>query len=169
MLVPCTRCRRHIRIRDEVCRFCHAIVLSAGVLLGGCDAGDKPATRDPQSAAPPPAMPHATAISGIVTDRKNQPLVGARVELRDETSKAIRTASADGTGRYVLDPSPPGAYVIVIEYSAVEGGMQRNGRHERTVTVAHGEPAKVLDVAVDVHEHSVAPPYGAPPARRRVV
>ena len=162
MLIPCTRCRRHIWIRDEVCRFCHAVVLSAGVLVAGCDAGEKPLLDQQMQAK----RTHGR-IHGVITDRNGAPLENVNVRLILATSQ-VQAAKTDRAGRYELDKLDPGAYDLAIDYfkDAPHGGEFR-ANYTRSVDLKLED--LTLDIAVDVREQYVAPPYGAPPARHRRV
>lgn len=177
--MTCERCKRHHSIREEACPFCRhgsalgrfgAAALSAGVLLGGCDAGKD--NKAAQGSATVEKHPYAT-LHGTVKDREGKPVHSTILTINStEDSTGVRSFSrsvpTDGTGRYVLDFLPPGPYSLGVSYNQSNGPMGLTGEVQRQVVLGAGED-KLLDFEVEVRQMDVAPPYGAPPARRRVV
>ena len=178
MLVPCDRCKRHISLREDVCPFCRqpsalailgAAALSAGVLLAGCDAGR---TKAPGPGSAVQAKRTYAAIRGRVTSRAGLPLSNASVTINLDYSGSAaqtghnfaKTVPTDNDGRYTLDLIEPGAYML---YFGWNGGNDR-GEDQRALVVKPDED-QVIDVVLDMRTMDIAKPYGAPPARRRVV
>lgn len=179
MLVPCDRCKRHISVREDVCPFCRqpgalsklgAAALSAGVLLAGCDAG-KTKTQGPGSAAVVPKRTYAT-VRGKVSNRAGGPLANASVTINLDYSGSAaqhghafgKTVPTDSEGRYTLDLIEQGAYIL---YFGFGNGSER-GEDQRALVVKADED-QTIDVVLDMRTMDIAKPYGAPPARRRVV
>lgn len=177
----CGGCRRHVR--DELaCPFCGASVTSsprqardlgrisraaafAGGLLGGCYT-DHPA---PQSPPPPPPhvepQPTGATIEGVITDTSGARVVQQRITLRTYRGGAevMQIAETDKSGHYAFTGLPAGKYIV----GWASGDPRRQGQFE----IVLGEhEKKQLDGVVErfpaMHQ---AMPYGAPPARRRVV
>jgi hypothetical protein len=171
MLVPCKRCSRHISDRDEVCPFCRhgstvarvgAVALSAGVLLSGCDRGVQQTSG--QGSQQKVVKPALGRIHGVVKDDSGAPLEAANLTFVRPEQSGPRTATTDAKGHYEVSHLEPGNYTVSISYVT----YNRAGSHEQLVQLKRGEELNV-DVTVAVRTHEVAPPYGAPPARRRVV
>lgn len=164
VLMPCASCSRHISIRDEVCRFCRAAVISAGVLLGGCDAGVKP--QHPEQAQ----KRTDARLRGVIKDRAGTPLAAATVHLYKPGGAPVQggTTTTDAEGRYELDQIAPGTYELAVDYYKPGSyGDEMRGNHVESLALVAED--KRLDLTVDVRRLHVAPPYGAPPARRRSI
>jgi hypothetical protein len=185
VLHPCVACGRHVEIEEARCPFCGAActrfeprpvragrlaraVVFAGATLAACDQGkgatdravDKP--TDPQVAKQPVAEPR---VHGTITDDAGGPLVGAQVSLN---GPAVYTAVSDHKGRYAFDDIATGQYKLIVGYMGMRGGEWAIGNAEHEVHVASGAEVR-QDVSVHVQREAPAMPYGAPPARRRVV
>ena len=172
MLIPCERCKRHFSMRESTCPFCRhgnafarlgAAALSAGMLLAGCDAGGGAKKQEP----PPPAQRTWGSLQGLVTGRDGTPLATAQVQITlsgNGPTYFMKSVQSDAAGHYDLELLEPGVYALLFNY--YKDGKQ--GSDQRTVTVKAGDDAK-LDVQLDIRDQEIAPPYGAPPARRRTV
>jgi len=159
-------------------RFSRAAVF-AGATLAGCwtGKGDAPVAPvehrdtpiDPQHADVPkdPASGHTPGtIEGIVTNQATGlPIAGTTIELQSHATNKSRTAVTDGNGHYAFLDVEPGDYDLI--------GMRSNNprRAPQQTALTVGEGAQVhRDLVVFVPQASNIPmPYGAPPARRRVV
>lgn len=139
------------------------------MLLAGCDAGNnkKPQGQGQGEGSAAAKRTYAT-LRGKVTDRNGRPLAGAQVSV--QTANAVngrslmKSVPADADGRYTLDLIEPGAYVLYFGY----GNDSQQGSDQRAITVKADED-QTLDVSLDMRDVQQAMPYGAPPARRRVV
>jgi len=121
---------------------------------------------DPAAALPPPVA--TGTIEGLVTEvGSSAPLANVTVRVRAVAHRqgmppAMRATQTDGNGRYSFARLPAGDYVLTI-------GTGRYQTIERRVTL---QPNKVetVDAATDRYVPTNMPmPYGAPPARTRVV
>jgi hypothetical protein len=145
-----------------------AAALSAGVLLAGCDAG-KTKTPGPGSAAV--AKRTYATLRGRLTNRAGGPLANASVTINLDSQPAAseghafaKSVPTDSDGRYTLDLIEPGKYLLYFGWG--NGGQQ--GQDQRAIVVKPDED-QTIDIVLDMHDMHVAPPYGAPPGRRRVV
>ena len=187
---PCPACSRHVR--DATCPFCGAAVPAAArsvfagpatraavfSALAGCWTGNTPAeqtttvehkteTHEQQKSPPPPAA--AGTIEGTVTDSNSgAPLSYAQVTLVE----ANRVAQTDAQGHYTFDGVAPGTYTIRV---LARSGNPRAGGAYAQASVVIGDTGGAradVQVAVPVYHynpHQAPMPYGAPPARRRIV
>ena len=64
------------------------------------------------AAARLPAQSTAGTIMGIVADKHNAPIAGARVEARHQATNAVRVVESDAEGVYWLPNLDPGAYAL---------------------------------------------------------
>lgn len=177
-LLPCPRCRRHVLVDDHACPFCgtarwsRAAILAGALALPACGGSTKPAAppalvSNTVEESPPP--PGATAtITGIVTNtRTNGPLVSGYVILVGPDGMQHR-ALTDETGRYELTGLAAGEYRLS---SPPDGGRRRPEDEYAAgdrITVRPGETVE-HDLATWKMDPRAKMPYGAPPARRRVV
>jgi len=185
-LTPCPACARHVR--ERVCPFCGADVpapaarpVLAGRItraavfsaLAGCWTGSVPA----EQTTPPPAdtthadstraAPTSGTIDGIVSDAQSGALVAnARVLLDGRTS-----TMTDHAGHYRFTGVAAGSHSLQV---TTQGNRNHGGGAftQSTVVVDNGLvhadiPLEVTPPAFD--PNSIPKPYGAPPARRRLV
>jgi hypothetical protein len=183
--VPCARCRRHVAALEDACPFCgtsrtpirRALVVKPGRLsraavfagLAACyTSGPPPAP--PRS--PPPDGSGATtenqrwvrgsALQGKLTNvRTGAPLVGVIVEVWTSGNEAT-TATTNANGEYVIEGLEPRDYTV--SFSGPDGI-----RYAASKIVEVRGSKTAFDLAFDPVAVPVAKPYGAPPARRRVV
>jgi hypothetical protein len=197
-LVPCVTCRRHVDAVVEHCPFCDAPVtasprtpgplgkLTRAAIFAGAAACGSTTPASQSTPAAPPAVPHdaatapaadaATAarpmpdrqhlgtLRGRIT-RAGQPLGNTPLRaIRLETPGFVRDSSTDADGAYSFDDLPIGTYRLEILVASIRDGWRDIGVPEGVVTTLD------IDASVIVHERvPEAKPYGAPPARRRVV
>ena len=195
-LRPCPACRRHVA--DEVaCPFCGATrapaaphripagrlsraAVFASATLAGCWSGSPgPKQVDHQAVEPPDPADHHDAtpvdhgppsaagtgrVEGMISDARG-PVVGIEVTLDAEGGP--RTTRTDARGRYAFHDVAVGSATIEVRTSS-------NPRHSPMmagVTVTDGGVA-VSNLVVSypgANPSNIPMPYGAPPARRRVV
>jgi hypothetical protein len=119
-------------------------------------------------AKPPDGATDTGSIEGSVVDAfSNQPIGNSVVWLQTPDG-AQQQARADASGRFRFDKLAPGNYVL---WSNAPGGNPRQGPQRHTVTVTASQSANAT-IAVQPYVPDRGPcckPYGAPPARRRVV
>lgn len=179
---PCVGCRRHVKAGTSGCPFCGATVCttSKARLLGrvsraavfasatsACWTGNGPATDTTTVSN----KVEASATSGIITGRvvdatNNRKMAGVVVEIYPVTGGDPKRVTTDSSGRYRVADLPAGDYQVIFR------GPQQNPRmapYPNNVKVAAGQTV-TLDNAYQPYDPSNIPmPYGAPPARRRVV
>ena len=178
MLQPCVGCMRHVDTRDARCIFCGAEIVAheprptpgmrlsraalfAGITLAGC--------------APSPyetVHPHANTgvVRGVLRDQHHRPVAGAKVSTYGVSgaSDHQHDMTTDNMGRYALE-LPPGEHSIHFEVNDVHGHRVTYGGTQFSVTLKAGE-VKELHPQMSISEGDMgARPYGAPPARRRIV
>lgn len=182
LLHPCVQCRRHVADSDAACPFCDAArarparprarplvgrISRAAVFAGltACWTSSKPTAAEPAPGDPQvvdkvtPGEPGM--LSGVITDGNGAPLPSATVELHDANGK-VAAVNTNERGAYHFNV-PTGDYQLVLEYA----GDDRGGTAQKPVTV---RATTQLDVALPLWVRAPTPmPYGAPPARRRVV
>lgn len=186
-LEPCAHCRRHVAAHERECPFCgaaHTAVVVRGAPLVGrlsraavfagltaCWSGNDATQR--QTPPPPPSdaavaevtpADSSASLSGVVTEAGTQiPVANVTVELRDADGQVAAT-NTDDRGAYELTSVAPGDYQLVLKYSTYDAV----GSTQQAVSVRE-VPGRV-DIALPIsHRAPVAKPYGAPPARRRIV
>jgi protocatechuate 3,4-dioxygenase beta subunit len=134
----------------------------AGATLAGCDQGvghsDKPVAKEPA---------HAPRLHGTITDETGAPVVGAQLTL---TGPAPYNTVSDHRGRYRFDEIAAGEYKLTSGYNAWSEtrGEQATGYAEKTLIASATDDGRA-DVKLELRYQVPAMPYGAPPARRRVV
>jgi hypothetical protein len=164
-------------------RATRAALFAGALAIPGCWTGSAPPTEPtpryaeppdgqrrpadpPRDRAPPPAF--TARIRGIVTDaRTGSPMANVNVTIQsvaDPHGRVAGNTQTDGRGEYVFDELPAGKYVV-----RFPPGHPRQGPQQRQVELHEGETRQV-DMTLYVYVPSHLPtPYGAPPARRRVV
>jgi len=197
-LQPCRGCARHVRGDETVCPFCAAPVHRAETrpllgrvsraavfagALGGCWTSKAPAqpssttTEQGDFAKPPdgsqPAAAARVSIEGVVTDvNTGAPLAQVPVQLYRsaghdiEPVENMQPVATDANGRYAFVDVPDGAYWVVVRAGSAARFPRQPVRVQSKVGVSR------VDVAVQMQHPTSNPipaPYGAPPARRRVV
>jgi hypothetical protein len=175
-------------VRDTTCPFCGAAVASAArsvfvgpvtraaifSALAGCWTGSTPAeqtTTVDHHVEPAKSKPATTAgtIEGTVTDSNGggAPIAYAQVTLVE----ANRVAQTDAQGHYKFDGVAPGKYTVRVQAAS---GNPRMGGGYAQASVALGDTGARADIEVAMPVYHYNPnqtpmPYGAPPARKRIV
>ncbi|HEX2713731.1 MAG TPA: carboxypeptidase-like regulatory domain-containing protein, partial [Candidatus Acidoferrales bacterium] len=99
----------------------------------------------------------AASISGTITDATGGPLVGSSVTVKDLETGALRTATADEAGRYVVASLEVGVYEVRAEKTSFKAEV-RTG-----ITLAIGQHAEVnLTLQVGSTQESVVVSEDAP-------
>lgn len=187
MLRPCPACRRHVAAAATTCAFCatslvavarrephlvgrvgRAAVFASAVAIAPLGCGARSPTYERLTETSGQAITTGE-VRGVIRDHRGQPAqthvalhgVGLRRHPASGGLDQIVVQTSDD-GRFVLEDLPPGDYRMTITN---DGG-------ERAVTVRAGH-ATVLTLELPAppafdHRH-MAKPYGAPPARHRVV
>jgi len=198
MLSPCTQCRRHVRSSERTCPFCGSAITAparspsslagrfsrAAVFAGLASCYTTPPPQQIQQPPPPPpderrgeepppdqryAKPPAKdtgAIGGTVRNYNGQPM--AHFPLSLAGSSGSQAARADANGVFRFDDLPPGRYQVAYNVSY----HPRQGPGLVDVVVKAGEVSRVdieLPPPPPPDRGPCCKPYGAPPARRRVV
>lgn len=197
-LQVCGECRRHVVANEIACPFCGAAIergtptrarlgkvtraavfasLSAcwssspapttptgGGTVSNRGAGSGSQTDDITIPTPQPGM---ASIGGICLDSATgQPLAGVNVEIIPGVGADKRGTKSDSRGRYAVDNLPPGDWNVRFWGPR---DAQRMAPPSQFVTLEAGDTRRI-DGNVDNRDWSNVPmPYGAPPARRRVV
>jgi hypothetical protein len=106
-------------------------------------------------------------IRGVIRDANNgHPLPGFPVELRSADGRISQQAMSDQYGAYVFTGLTPGAYVV--EH---QSGNPRQApmRVEVSLSVDAGQRVDIPVYMQPIDKGACCKPYGAPPARRRIV
>lgn len=159
-----------------------AVFAGAATLGAACYTNPPPPNYQQQPPPPPPYDPNqgngdqgyaqppdgASMIFGTLTDGSGVPLAGHTIELQPINSGAgPQHAVTDAQGRYAFRV-PPGEYMV-----STAPANPREMPIQQVVRLAEGASAAanlVLYRSAPVYDRSNIPkPYGAPPARRRVV
>ncbi len=185
-MTPCPSCRRHVR--ENTCPFCGAAVTPvarpivavgrltrSAVFAGASLASGCWVDKAPPPTTPTPPVHHHTSstsvgtVRGVVTDATTgQPVNQAWIQITPNPYNAEdhdrnKDATTDANGRYSVE-LPPGDYRV-----AVQSADRARPRPEHLVTLQAGDSLNV-DFQIGVPPTPPMPmPYGAPPARRRVV
>ena len=193
---PCPACRRHVR-DERACPFCGAAVapaaprgLFAGPVtraavfsaLAGCWTGSTPAeqtttvehkteTHEHERKPPPPPTTAGTVEGTVIDSNTGSGVTYAEVRLLDASGQVVGTASTDGAGRYRFDNIAPGPYTVHV---LARGNNPRAGGASVAAKVVVGDQGAHADLQVAIPVYRYNPtntpmPYGAPPARKRVV
>ena len=188
VLHPCNHCRRHIDRHAEVCPFCAAVpeavapramlagrlsraMLFASATLVSCDQGAKPNAESGSGSAAIKAPSTTWKLRGVVKDSQGRPLGGASIHLVLEGQPTQPAASfnavADAQGRYQVEGATAGRYNVSFSWSDSSASSYRgNAYTSEMLTLVIGSDQS-LNATMDPSVPAM--PYGAPPARRRVV
>lgn len=197
-LEPCAQCRRHVASDAPSCPFCAAprastsrSVLAVGgrlsraavFSLAACSGGVQQTQVVPpppppptdaalpadttQFATPPPDGTQPTAGVGIVQGQVvfgRFPRAGVHIALRG-AGVARHTQTGDD-GSFTFTDVPVGSYEVVLQPEHPNENEQI-----RNINVVAGQPVRVrYTIAEPVQDRGpCCKPYGAPPARRRMV
>jgi hypothetical protein len=141
--------------------------------------------REEQPPPPPPddvnyAKPPAASgvIRGVITDDRGAPVAGISVYLQRTGAPAVATMT-NRTGEYTFGNLVDGTYVVMVPRDdATTHPRHAPAPDRRPVTIANGGTMQI-DIALrpiaiqpdvkDFDRNHCCKPYGAPPARRRVV
>jgi hypothetical protein len=183
--VPCVGCRRHVAALEDACPFCgtsraptrRALIMKPGRLsraavfagLAACYTSASP-PAPPES--PPPSGSgtpteqqhwiHGSALRGKLTHaRTGAPLVGVTVEVWTSAAEATK-ATTNANGEYVIEGLEPRDYTV--SFMGPDGV-----RYAASKIVEVRGSKTAFDLAFDPVPAPVPKPYGAPPARRRIV
>ncbi|MCX5743727.1 MAG: carboxypeptidase-like regulatory domain-containing protein [Proteobacteria bacterium] len=194
-LHPCPSCRRHVG-GEAACPFCggalspvpsrtiahgrfsRAAVFAGATTLAGCWTAPEPthaqppdphstetheAKVDPQDTTPPSTT--TGQVEGVVTDDAGQVVAGIEVWLQGGNGQ--QATQTDQRGHYLFRDVPPGPIEILVRTS-------NNPRHSpfrasATIVVGQTQRANVAVSYPRSNPSNIPMPYGAPPARRRVV
>jgi hypothetical protein len=167
-----------------------AAVFSA---LAGCWTGNAPEPQQPDEQATehpadhpvehkqtahhehhtPPPQPGTGTIEGKVTDTNSGgPAAYAQVTLLDSTGRPIASTQTQGDGRYRFVSLPPGSYHVRVMPRPMNPRV--GGTMVEVLVAVSTDQVATADVQVAVPVYRYNPnqtpmPYGAPPARRRLV
>lgn len=185
-LVPCKRCHRHVDANDARCVFCGAVEIDrrlgaearagspariAGRLCrAAIFAGAVTVASACGGSVHYESLPAAVAngeVRGHVLRHDGTPARGAFVNLYSEALRA--TAGRDSIsvqvgpdGRFAFPDVPPGRYRIAVSGLGESPKFEVRAREAAVVKLE-------LDKPKPVDPRQMAKPYGAPPARRRIV
>lgn len=182
-LHPCPRCHRHIDAREPTCPFCgvpnEARASRSTQLLGrasraavfaGLTACWTGPSTPPQTPIEPvkeqTARSEVPMVRGVVmNDISGLPLVGIEIELVDYSGNKVASTRTNGKGEYQFATVAPGEYFLRARY----GDQMHGGIAQLDIRVVANEPER-HDITISYGDNShMAKPYGAPPARRRLV
>jgi hypothetical protein len=194
-MTPCPTCRRHVVLAETACPFCGAAItpvpqrpiiavsrltrsaVFAGASLASSCYVDKtpPPTTPAQEQAPPRVRDHSHAsasmgaIHGVVTNAANgQPVAQTWIQITPnpyhaEDHDRNKDVYTDARGAYAIE-LPPGNYRL-----SVRSADPANRPTDHLLTLRIGE-SLTADFSITVAPPMPLPmPYGAPPARRRLV
>lgn len=182
---PCRQCKRHVRTEASVCPFCEAPFASprrsvalgrasraaifASATLVGCWTGKAATTTTVDNTT---EQSSAGVVEGVVTESgSNTPQANVKVTLMRGSSdweyngEKVAETQTDANGRYQFTNVANGQYTIIVE----AGRPSRRGWPRRPVQVPPSMPNMGDMVIYPYHPNAEPMPYGAPPARRRVV
>jgi hypothetical protein len=145
-------------------------VFAGATLAGACWTSSAPRTtpveQDRRVVETKESAIAAGSIRGFVRDgATGAPLAGIAVMLHGDDGRAMRGIS-DENGEYVFAGLPPGTYTITYQPN-----HPRHAPTNVTVTLT-GDTGQRADLSIFVpapQQHNIPMPYGAPPARRRIV
>lgn len=124
-------------------------------------------TQQQQLANPPPGEVGTSRIEGLVTDSTtNRPMGKVRVELHSGDNPPRiqpRSTQTDVNGRYAFVELPAGRYVVMF------GVPDPRVAARRVIDLGDGDRQYASWEVYTQPASNIPTPYGAPPARRRVV
>ncbi|HEU4610710.1 MAG TPA: carboxypeptidase-like regulatory domain-containing protein [Kofleriaceae bacterium] len=187
VLRPCPSCRRHVDADEPRCPFCRGDLTPAApralpvgrVGRAAVFAGATLATTGCWTSAPPPRttpVEHVEAvhadsplpvgtIRGVVRDSGGTLLSGYTVYLRWPSGET-RATTSNANGEYVFGGLPPGRYAV--EYRTGDP-RQPPASLPVELTTDTGARRDLEIFFVPYPDTACCKPYGAPPARRRIV
>ena len=164
-------------------RFSRAAVF-AGATLAGCWTGNEPATtpieqhpveehhaeehhaEEHHVGRRDPADTQLATIGGTLTETSTgQPASNIQVQLISRASQKVQTVQTDLAGHYIFTSVEPGDYEIVWDIT----GNPRRSPRRLGVHVAEGAQMTFDLTMTFMPQHTMPMPYGAPPARKRIV
>lgn len=89
------------------------------------------------------AQTSRATITGIVTDPTGAGVAGADIELKNEATQTLRTATSNEAGLYRIDAVDPGVYMITVKRAGFSTATRRN------LPANAGQTASV-DIAMEV-------------------
>jgi hypothetical protein len=192
---PCSACRRHVSRTDAVCPFCGARTTRArpapsyagrlsraAVFAGAVACSQTPAPKPPPPtpieypfALPPAPATGRASLSGVVREGGYR-MAGITVRLENNDDGARLDTRTNDKGEFQFLDLAPGVYVVVpdpgyhnprpqdgpVMQQAVQVQLAADMNERRDLSVA-----KPLPYTPDTGP--CCKPYGAPPARRRIV
>ena len=189
LLRVCVQCRRHVALSETACPFCRAAlapctqraprvaarlgraaIFAGATAVTGCWTSSTKAhdtnTVEHKTVETTPAAVPPGSIRGVVRNGETgQPLAGFAVTLVAEAG-AVQQGVTDQKGEYVFTGLEPGNYTVTYQPS-----HPRQPPAEVPVTL-HPEQGERADLSIVFPAPDRGPcckPYGAPPARRRIV
>jgi hypothetical protein len=179
-LRPCRACKRHVAARDATCPFCgerrdgaapprllgrssRAAVFASATLASACWTGSSSPRTTPIEQTASSDQPAPDSIRGVTRDtRTNTPMAGVFVRV---AGPAQRKTKSNSEGRFAFDQLPPGKYMLYYQ-----------APHHRSElwmeVVLDGKAGQIVEVPIyfpSPYDNACCTPYGAPPARRRIV
>jgi hypothetical protein len=183
-LVTCARCARHIDAGAEVCPFCATPNAApsrpsrvVGSLTRAAVFAGVTACWTGHSSSPDPVLPNAqgsdtataSVVRGTLTRSDGAPAAGIAVTLAKlDGSSPVQSTRSDASGTYRFENVPPGRYQIVVDWRP----RKKSGPPSQIIDVESRAPAVAdfqLQTPPPFDPSQIPAPYGAPPARRRVV
>ncbi|HEX5061199.1 MAG TPA: carboxypeptidase-like regulatory domain-containing protein [Kofleriaceae bacterium] len=187
-LRPCEGCRRHVAVDEARCPFCgHALapvamgllvprgrfsraaVFAGATLAGACWTGSTTPRETPiehKQVESKPSVPPPGTIRGVVHNADGgAPLPGVTVTVQKPDGSPVY-ATTNAKGEYEFKNLPPGQYAVMFQSG------NPNETPQGTPVTLESDAGATADVFIDLTIPDRAPcckPYGAPPARRRIV
>jgi len=172
-LVTCSACRRHVDVRETVCPFCaaplsarrpqralvtrltRAAIFSAATTLAACS--DKPAP------APAPAVPPVPSTGSGDGSDDLEKLLDRDERLVEHPAPPLDAAVPDA-------PSPDAGVAVDAAVDAgVDPALAEQRRRRERLRLERQREQERIERVDETRWREMAKPYGAPPARRRVV
>jgi hypothetical protein len=182
-------CRRHVGVREAACPFCRVALgaaaprptstatrlgraaIFAGATLTACWTGSSPRKDDTIEhkqgvvEQKPGAIPPGTIRGTLRNAANGQPLSGYQIILVSDSGQS-QTAVTDPNGEYAFTGLQPANYTVSYE---PKNPHQDSAEHPITLQPEAGERADLSILIPPPDRGPCCKPYGAPPARRRIV
>ena len=188
VLRVCVQCRRHVGVSEILCPFCNAELVAAAprpqrsatrlgraaifagaTVASACwtssSAKDTHDTIEHKQVVTQPGPVPPGTIRGVVRDGNGASIPNYEVALQAE-SGAIVQGTTDANGEFEFRGLEPGNYTVMGQKN-----HPRQGAPMAPVTL-HPEQGERVDLVAypePVDQGPCCKPYGAPPARRRIV
>jgi len=188
LLRVCVHCRRHVGVSESACPFCRAELVAArprptvaaarlgraaifagATVASACwtssSSGPRDTTVEHKTVEPKAGPIPPGTIRGVVRDGNGAYMPNFPVTLQSESGTSLH-ATSDQHGEFEFRGVEPGNYTV---YYQPNNPRQSPAMTAVTLHPEQGERADLVVYPAPPDRGPCCKPYGAPPARRRIV